>query len=121
MILRAVVQVLRPKSGIPQPPHSGQGGNPRLGENSKFWGAVQWGQLSSIVHPRKCPRGGTCGTIEGGHMQFHFHRMAVIALAFCATPAFSPGVHADPLLTTGIGLSTCEKLARDLKPGAGFD
>lgn len=54
-------------------------------------------------------------------MQFHFHRMAVIALAFCATPAFSPSVHADPLLTTGIGLSTCEKLARDLKPGAGFD
>jgi hypothetical protein len=29
--------------------------------------------------------------------------------------------HADPLITKGIGLSNCGKLAKDLKPSAGLD
>jgi hypothetical protein len=30
-------------------------------------------------------------------------------------------LHADPLTTAGVGLATCEKLARDLKPELGFN
>jgi hypothetical protein len=54
-------------------------------------------------------------------MLFRFHRVIAIALALCAVSAFCAVSRADPLLTTGIGLSNCGKLARDLKPGAGFD
>ena len=47
-----------------------------------------------------------------------------LALALTLGAAFAgiaaPG-RADPLLRQGIGLQSCEKLASDLKPGAGLD
>ena len=42
-------------------------------------------------------------------------------LAFCAGAALTQTARADPLVTSGIGLSSCQKLGPDLKPGAGFN
>ena len=45
-----------------------------------------------------------------------------LALAFGAAFAgFATTGRADPLLRQGIGLQSCQKLAADLKPGAGLD
>jgi hypothetical protein len=54
-------------------------------------------------------------------MKSPWNRLA-LALAFGAafTGLAAPG-RADPLLRQGIGLQSCEKLASDLKPGAGLD
>ncbi len=43
-----------------------------------------------------------------------------MALGSVLAGAASAG-HADPLLRQGIGLQSCEKLASQLKPGAGLD
>ena len=45
---------------------------------------------------------------------------AVLALLALLT-AFAANGRADPLVTSGIGLQNCGKLAGDLKPGAGFN
>jgi hypothetical protein len=47
-----------------------------------------------------------------------------IALALaCASAALAFGTQsrADPLITQGIGISNCAKLATDLKPSVGLD
>jgi hypothetical protein len=43
------------------------------------------------------------------------------ALALSLSLCFITSSRADALLTTGIGLQTCERLASQLKPGAGLD
>ena len=45
------------------------------------------------------------------------HAALVLSLSLC----FITSSRADALLTTGIGLQTCERLASQLKPGAGLD
>ena len=50
-----------------------------------------------------------------------FHLPGALSLALCASAALTPTVRADPLVTTGIGLANCAKLAADLKPGQGFN
>src|SRR5262245_17458450 len=47
------------------------------------------------------------------------HAFAALALA-CAG-AIGGDLRAEPLLTQGIGLQSCAKLAPNLKPGAGLD
>jgi hypothetical protein len=49
------------------------------------------------------------------------YRVVVFAVALFASAAFASFGRADALLTGGIGLSNCGKLAPDLKPGAGLD
>jgi hypothetical protein len=49
------------------------------------------------------------------------YRVAAFALALCTAPAFTGTSRADALVTSGIGLSSCQKLGPDLKPGAGFN
>ena len=45
-----------------------------------------------------------------------------LALAFASTAVgFGTQGRADPLITQGIGISSCAKLAADLKPSAGLD
>jgi len=47
---------------------------------------------------------------------------AALALALLSGwLGFASVGRADPLLTQGIGLASCAKLAKDLKPGAGLD
>lgn len=41
--------------------------------------------------------------------------MAVVLIAASGT------VQAEPLATAGVGLASCEKLARDIKPELGFN
>jgi hypothetical protein len=55
-------------------------------------------------------------------MRWHGWSGAAAALAL-SVAVLGSGVsgRADPLVTNGIGLSSCEKLGPDLKPGAGFD
>jgi hypothetical protein len=48
------------------------------------------------------------------------HFAAVLALLALLT-GFTVNGRADPLVTSGIGLQNCGKLAGDLKPGAGFN
>jgi hypothetical protein len=51
------------------------------------------------------------------------HRVVAVAIALFASAAAAgpvPG-RADALLTSGIGLARCGKLAADLKPGAGMN
>ena len=50
-----------------------------------------------------------------------FHRAVVFAAALCAVLASTGSGRADALLTSGIGLSRCDKLGPDLKPGAGLN
>jgi hypothetical protein len=49
------------------------------------------------------------------------HRVVAFAVALCAAAALASPSRADATLTSGIGLSRCEKLGPDLKPGAGMD
>jgi hypothetical protein len=49
------------------------------------------------------------------------YRIVALALALCTSAAFAGPGRADALLTSGIGLSRCDKLGPDLKPGAGLD
>ena len=49
------------------------------------------------------------------------YRVVVFAVALCLSAAVAGPGRADALLTGGIGLSNCGKLAPDLKPGAGLD
>ena len=49
----------------------------------------------------------------------HFARAALVAALACVLSSFSAPSRADPLITQGIGLQTCGKLATDLKPGQG--
>lgn len=49
------------------------------------------------------------------------YRIVAFALALCVSAAFAGSGRADALLTSGIGLSRCDKLGPDLKPGAGLD
>ena len=46
------------------------------------------------------------------------HFWAVVAVGIMAVTG---AAHADPLTTAGVGLASCEKLARDLKPEEGFN
>jgi hypothetical protein len=49
-------------------------------------------------------------------------RIGICAASVAALLSFGAvAVRAEPLLTTGIGLSSCAKLGADLKPGAGLD
>ena len=49
------------------------------------------------------------------------HRVIVFAAALCLSAAVAGPSRADALLTGGIGLSNCGKLAPDLKPGEGLN
>jgi len=49
------------------------------------------------------------------------HGVVVFAAALCTALAFASPGRADASLTSGIGLSRCEKLGPDLKPGAGLN
>ena len=54
-------------------------------------------------------------------MRFEFAvATAAFALA-CALVSSSAPVRADPLITQGVGLSSCSKLGNDLKPSLGLD
>ena len=48
-------------------------------------------------------------------------RAAFALAAICITIGSSGPSRAEPLLRVGIGLQNCEKLAAQLKPGAGLD
>src|SRR5215207_8677748 len=49
----------------------------------------------------------------------HRHRFALPAIAACLFYFISP-VCAEPLATAGIGVASCEKLAKDMNPEEGF-
>jgi hypothetical protein len=49
------------------------------------------------------------------------HRVLAFVVALCTSAALVGPSRADPTLTSGIGLARCEKLGRDLKPGAGLE
>jgi hypothetical protein len=46
---------------------------------------------------------------------------AAATLTLVSAGTVATGARAEPLLTQGIGLSSCSKLGPDLKPGAGLD
>ena len=51
-------------------------------------------------------------------------RLVQVAAALAVTMAlagFSASTRADPLITQGVGLSSCSKLGNDLKPSLGLD
>jgi hypothetical protein len=54
----------------------------------------------------------------------HVHPMArmalVLMLAFALSSAGAP-IRAEPLVTQGIGIQSCSKLANDLKPSQGLN
>jgi hypothetical protein len=50
-----------------------------------------------------------------------FARAALVVALACVLSTFSAPGRADPLITQGIGLQTCGKLATDLKPGQGLN
>jgi hypothetical protein len=54
-------------------------------------------------------------------MRFHRIRAALILALGSALSGLATESRADPLLTQGIGLQSCAKLAPNLKPGAGLD
>jgi hypothetical protein len=49
------------------------------------------------------------------------YRVVAFAVALCTGAAVAGPGWADATLTSGIGLSRCEKLGPDLKPGAGLN
>jgi hypothetical protein len=51
----------------------------------------------------------------------HVVRGAVALALVGAATSFGTPSPADPLITQGIGISSCRKLATDLKPSAGLD
>jgi hypothetical protein len=53
-------------------------------------------------------------------MHARFRALAPASLALALVAFATPG-HADPLLTRGIGIQSCEKLAPDLKPAEGLN
>jgi hypothetical protein len=50
-----------------------------------------------------------------------FGMYAIAAMMLVLVSTISPDARAEPLLTQGIGLQSCAKLAPSLKPGAGLD
>jgi hypothetical protein len=54
-------------------------------------------------------------------MNSNWIRMALLLISGSAVAALPTDGRADPLLRQGIGLQSCQKLAADLKPGAGLD
>ena len=46
---------------------------------------------------------------------------AAATLTLVSAGTVATGARAEPLLTQGLGLSSCSKLGPDLKPGAGLD
>jgi hypothetical protein len=54
-------------------------------------------------------------------MRPHVVRGAIALALVGAAMSFGLPSRADPLITQGIGISSCRKLATDLKPGAGLD
>lgn len=48
-------------------------------------------------------------------------RAAFVFSLVCAAMSFGAQSRADPLITRGIGITNCGKLAADLKPSAGLD
>ena len=54
-------------------------------------------------------------------MRFDLIRaVAIVALA-CVLSSFSTPIRAEPLITQGVGLASCGKLATDLKPSEGLN
>jgi hypothetical protein len=47
--------------------------------------------------------------------------MRSLSIVMAVLGSLAPIANADPVVTKGIGLSNCGKLAKDLKPGAGLD
>ena len=54
-------------------------------------------------------------------MTSSWKRLALATALASVLVGFATAGRADPLLRQGIGLQTCEKLAPQLKPGAGLD
>jgi hypothetical protein len=54
-------------------------------------------------------------------MNAYWKRLALALTLGAAFAGLAATGRADPLLRQGIGLQSCEKLAADLKPGAGLD
>ena len=54
-------------------------------------------------------------------MNSSLNRFAIAFAMVAAFASLATAGRADPLLRQGIGLQTCEKLAPQLKPGAGLD
>ncbi len=54
-------------------------------------------------------------------MNSSMKRIALAAALGLALAGLAGAVRADPLLRQGIGLQSCEKLASQIKPGAGLD
>jgi hypothetical protein len=54
--------------------------------------------------------------------EFHMRKyVAGTAFGFIAAAFMATAVQAEPLATAGVGLASCEKLARDIKPELGFN
>jgi hypothetical protein len=52
---------------------------------------------------------------------FHSCKIAFVLALVCALFSFSAPSRAEPLITQGIGIQNCGKLAADLKPSQGLD
>jgi hypothetical protein len=48
-------------------------------------------------------------------------RAAIVLILALGLPGFSATTRAEPLITQGVGLSSCAKLGADLKPNLGLD
>jgi hypothetical protein len=60
-------------------------------------------------------------TPKGGHRNaIHRKRYRLPALAACLS-WFAAPASAEPLTTAGIGVASCEKLAKDMNPAEGFN
>jgi hypothetical protein len=49
------------------------------------------------------------------------HRFRLPAIAACFVLLAAPPALAEPLATAGVGVASCEKLARDMNPAEGFN
>jgi hypothetical protein len=54
-------------------------------------------------------------------MRFHLSRVGAACVVACVLSSVTAPSRADPLITQGVGLSSCAKLATDLKPGEGLN
>lgn len=68
-----------------------------------------------IFNPMKKP------FLENRTMKCNGRRLVLVAAALAGACAFASGACAEPLLSQGIGTSTCSRVASDIKPAEGLD
>ena len=54
-------------------------------------------------------------------MRFRIVRATAVFALACVLSSFGTPIRAEPLITQGVGLSSCAKLGSDLKPNLGLD